>query len=229
MPLQLTCSKRKLTSSRVIDYSGAIDFKRPKVLKLSQVQEQEKQLDDRRRKAEHRKFFIFITSCERTCIYFVPTGLTTQLRQKIAESGMIANKSPSAIDWTIIPNNPDTPTLDEYMNIDSELDEWEDVVEDDIVTDMQDEMDKTAARHATLQTTILYVILIPYFFFSLLKFTAVHLVAAERAACWAHGFYDAGLPRRNGPPLCHPLSTRILNGNPPALRLALRLNLTSSG
>jgi hypothetical protein len=73
---------------------------------------------------------------------------------------MIANKLPSAIDWTIIP--------DEHMNIDSQLDDWEDIVEDD--ADIQGEVDKTAARHATLQTTILWVILIfLLFFFSLLS------------------------------------------------------------
>ena len=141
---------------------------------------------------------------------------------------MIANKSPSAIDWTIVPDMPDTSILNEYMNIDLQLNEWKDVVEDDVVTDIQGEMDKTAARHATLQTTVLYVILI-FLIYSFLNFTVVHLVAAERAACRAHDFYDAKLQKGNGPPLCHPLSTRILNGNPRALRLALRPNLTSFG
>jgi len=61
---------------------------------------------------------------------------------------MIANKSPSAIDWTIISDIPNTSILDEYMNIDSQLNKWEDVVEDNVVIDMQDEM--TAAQHATL-------------------------------------------------------------------------------
>lgn len=78
---------------------------------------------------------------------------------------MIANKSSSEIDWAIIPDNPDTPMLDDYMNTDLQLDEWEDVVEDDVVINMQDEMDKTATRHATLQTTILCVILIFLTFF----------------------------------------------------------------
>ena len=81
---------------------------------------------------------------------------------------MIANKSPSMIDWTIIPDIPDASILNEYMNIDSQFDEWEDVIEDDAVTDMQDEIDKTVARHATLQTTILCVILIFLPFFSFL-------------------------------------------------------------
>ena len=72
---------------------------------------------------------------------------------------MIANKSPGVVDWTIIPDNPDTSFLDEYMDIDLQLDEWEDVVEDDLTIDMQDGTDKkTAARHASLQTTITCVV-----------------------------------------------------------------------
>jgi hypothetical protein len=165
MPYQITRAKRPLTSSTIRDYSGTNKRKGPKVLKLSEMQEQRRQLDDRRKKAEHRKFFI--TFCERTRTDFIPTGLTALLRQKIVESGMIANKEPSAVDWTIIPDIPDTSIFDEYMNIDSQLDEWEDVVEDDVDTDMQDEMDKTAARHATLQTTIRCVILIFLHFFFL--------------------------------------------------------------
>ena len=64
-----------------------------------------------------------MTLCERTCIDFIPTGLTAPLRQIIAELGMSANKSLSTIDWTTI--------LYEYVDIDSQLDEWEDVTEGD--------------------------------------------------------------------------------------------------
>jgi hypothetical protein len=88
--------------------------------------------------------------------------LTTCLRQKIAELAMIANKSPGVVDWTVIPDNLDTSILDEYMDIDSQQNEWEDVVEDDLTIDMQDGMDTTtAARHARLQTTITCVV--PHF------------------------------------------------------------------
>jgi len=202
MPFQLTRAKRKLTSLTTRDYSGPSKCKGPKVLKLSQMQKQRRELDDRRKKTEHCKFCI--TFCERTCIDFIPTGLTALICQKIAEAGMIANKSPSAIDWTIISDIPDASILNEYMNmnIDLQFDEWEDVVEDDAVTNMQDEIDKTAARHATLQTTILCIILIflPFFsflFFSFLNFTVVHLAVAERAACHSHVFYDTKLQRGN--------------------------------
>jgi hypothetical protein len=88
---------------------------------------------------------------------------------------MIANKTPGVIDWTVIPDNPDTSILDEYMDVDSQLNEWEDVVEEDLAIGMQDETDKKmAARHASLQTTITCVVPIfctspppPFFFFSI--------------------------------------------------------------
>lgn len=108
------------------------------------------------------------------------------------------------------------------------LDEWEGVVEDDLAIDG---MGKKAARHTTLQTTMTCVILIflPFFSFSFLNFTVVHLVAAEKTACNAHGFYDAKPQKGSGPLLCHPLLIHILNGNPPAFRLAPRFNLTTLG
>jgi hypothetical protein len=85
---------------------------------------------------------------------------------------MIANKSPGVVDWTIIPNNPDASILDEYMDVDShsQLDEWEDIVEEDITIDMQGEMDnKTAVRHTSLQTMITCVI--PIFLWFLFIFS----------------------------------------------------------
>jgi hypothetical protein len=157
--------------------------------------------------------------------------LTTCLRQKIAELVMIANKSPGVIDWTVIPDNLDTSILDEYMDIDSQQNEWKDVIEDDLTIDMQDGMDTTtAARHARLQTTIMCVV--PHFpalFFSFLNCTVALLVAAGRAMCHARGFYDAVLLRESGTSLCHPLSIHILHGNPPVLRLAPRSIPTSYG
>ena len=133
------------------------------------------------------------------------------------------NISQSEIDWTIIPENRYTPILDkDMMNIDSQLDEWENVVEDDVV-------DNTATRHAALQTPYCASSLFSYIFFALLNFNVVHLVVGDRKTCRVHGFYDAMLQRGNGPPLCRPLSIRILNGNPPGSRLALRLDPTTFG
>lgn len=144
----------------------------PKILMLSQMQEQRRQLEEQQRKAEQCRFFIAFCECK--CINFIPTGLTINLRQKIAEVGIIANKPSSVIDWTIISDIPDATILNEYMNINSQVDEWEDVIEDDGITDMQDEMDKTAVRDATLQTTILCVILIflLFLFFSQIYYSA---------------------------------------------------------
>jgi hypothetical protein len=163
-------SKRRLTSSKVKDYSDFSISKGPKVLNLSQIQEQKRQIDERRKKKQLRKFFFFQFFGEHTCIKFFSTGLTTRLRQTIAESAMIANKPPDIVDWTIIPDNADTFAPDEYMDVDLQLDEWEDVVEEDLTIDIQDEVDrKMAARHTSLQTTITCVILIflcNFFFFS---------------------------------------------------------------
>ncbi|KAI0276236.1 hypothetical protein BGY98DRAFT_1177843 [Russula aff. rugulosa BPL654] len=50
MPYQLTRSKKRLTSSTTRDYSGTSRWKGPKVLKLSQMQEEKWQLDDRRKR-----------------------------------------------------------------------------------------------------------------------------------------------------------------------------------
>jgi hypothetical protein len=138
MSFQITHGKRPLMSTRARDYSCPRRSKGPKVLTLLQIDEKERQLDDRQKKEKHGRFFI--TFCEHTCTDFIPTGQIASFCQKITEVGMIANKSPSAIDWTIIPNIPNTSILDKYMNIDSQLDKWEDVVEDDVVIDMQDEM-----------------------------------------------------------------------------------------
>ena len=51
------------------------------------------------------------------------------MRQKIAESGMAANREPGAIDWEII---PDTSIPDDSMGIDTHLDEWEDICEENM-------------------------------------------------------------------------------------------------
>ena len=120
---QLVRAKKPLTSSKSKDYSYASISRGPRILNLAQKAEQKRQIDERRKKKDLGKFFI--TFCERKCIDFISTALIAKYRQKIAEAGMIANKSPSAIDWTII---PDAPILDENMDVvDSQLHEWEDV------------------------------------------------------------------------------------------------------
>ena len=49
------------------------------------------------------------------------------MHQKITESGMTANREPGAIDWEIV---PDTSIHDDLMDIDPQLDEWEDIFEE---------------------------------------------------------------------------------------------------
>jgi hypothetical protein len=51
------------------------------------------------------------------------------MRQKIAEAGMTANQEPDTIDWEVVPDasHPDDP-----MDVDSHLDDWEDVFEEDL-------------------------------------------------------------------------------------------------
>ena len=55
------------------------------------------------------------------------TGLSALMRQKIAESGMAANREPGTIDWEIIPK---ASTHDNSMDIGPLLDEWEDIFEE---------------------------------------------------------------------------------------------------
>ena len=67
------------------------------------------------------------------------------MHQKIAESGMIANQATDAIDWEII---PDLSSHDDSMDIDPQLDKWDDICEEKMGPDR-----KAVAR---LQTIILY-------------------------------------------------------------------------
>ncbi len=145
---------------------------------------------------------------------------------------MLANKSPGVVDWTVIPDNPDTSILDEYMDIDSQLDEWEDIVEEDITIDMEGETDKKmAARHSSLQTTITCVVptFLCFFFLFFLNCSVGLSVAAGRAMCRAHGFYGAVLLRESGALSYHPSLIHTLHGNPPVLCLAPRSIPTSFG
>jgi hypothetical protein len=82
------------------------------------------------------------------------TGLTALMRQKIAETGMIANQTPGEIDWEVIPENS---IHDDPMDIDSRLDEWEDVFEEDLGADGQTVSQKVM-RHAGLQNIITCVL-----------------------------------------------------------------------
>jgi len=71
--------------------------------------------------------------------------MSALMRQKIAESGMIANRETDAIDWEII---PDLSSHDDSMDVDPQLDEWDDICEEKMGPD-----GKAVAR---LQTIISY-------------------------------------------------------------------------
>jgi hypothetical protein len=65
------------------------------------------------------------------------------MREKIAESSMAANREPGAINWKII---PEAPIYDDSMDVDSRLDEWEDIFEEN--------MDPEGKAVTRLQTVI---------------------------------------------------------------------------
>jgi hypothetical protein len=76
-------------------------------------------------------------------IDFFTTGLPASMHEKIAESSMAANREPGAIDWEII---PEAPIYDDSMDIDSCLDEWEDI--------FKENMDPEGKAVTRLQTVI---------------------------------------------------------------------------
>ena len=112
------------------------------------------------------------------------------------------------------------------MDIDSQLDEWEGVVEDDLAID---EMGKKVVRDHTANHYDMCHSNFPSLFFFFSQFYCSAFGGSRKTACNAHGFYDAKPQKGSGPLLCHPLLTHILNGNPPAFRLAPRFNLTTLG
>ena len=60
-------------------------------------------------------------------VNFFTTGRSKLMCQKIAELGMASNQEPGAIDWEVI---PDAPIHDDPMDVDSNLNEWKDIFEE---------------------------------------------------------------------------------------------------
>src|SRR5712691_4869154 len=125
--------QKKLTSSTTRAHFGRnVGGKHSKkVLKLSQVGKQKRQLDEKRKNDENRKFSY--TSHEYEDFHVFAIGAIMIFRQKIAESGIMANKSPGAIDWTIIPDV--SYVHDDQMDIEPHSDKWEDVIEEGAVAE----------------------------------------------------------------------------------------------
>jgi hypothetical protein len=77
-------------------------------------------------------------------------GLTALMRQKIAEICITTGRVPGEIDWAII---PDASIYDHPMDIHSDADEWEDIVEEDLGDEGQ-MVDPRVVQQARLQTII---------------------------------------------------------------------------
>ncbi len=68
---------------------------------------------------------------------------------------MIANQTPGKINWEVIPENS---FYDNPMDIDPQLDEWEDVFEEELGADGQT-VGQNVMQHAELQSIITCVAL----------------------------------------------------------------------
>jgi hypothetical protein len=150
MPARPSRPAKKLTSSTVRVYSG-LRFGTngqgtSKVLKVSQVLERQKRLEEKKKNKDLREFQLRSWNIFNVFL----TGLTALMRQKIAEAGMIANKAPGQINWEVIPENS---IYNDAMDVDPQLDEWEDVFEEDLGAEGQTASQK-AMWHAELQSII---------------------------------------------------------------------------
>jgi hypothetical protein len=87
------------------------------------------------------------------------------MRQKITEASMIANHEPDTIDWEIV---PDTSYPDDLMDVDSHLDDWDDVVEEDLGAEGQT-VGQRVTQYARLQAIITCILSIfPFYHVSLI-------------------------------------------------------------
>jgi hypothetical protein len=120
-----------------------------KVLMASQVGEQKKQVEERRKKEELRKTFLIT----REYTVDLLTGLTALMCQKIAEVGMTTNQEPDTIDWEVV---PDTSSYDDPMGLELHLDGREDLFEEDLGAEGQTSGQRVA-QHARLQEIIMCV------------------------------------------------------------------------
>ena len=128
MPRRAFQTGKKSTSSTARIFTGLRLGKadeKTKVVKASQIHEQRKWLEERKKNEERRKFQVTTTHI----VDLFTTGLSALMHQKIAELGMTANRELGAIDWEII---PDTSIHNDSMDVDPPLDEWEDIFEENM-------------------------------------------------------------------------------------------------
>lgn len=110
-----------------------------------------------------------VISITRACNFdLLITGQTAIIRQKIAEAGMAANQVPGEIDFAIV---PDVSMYDDSMNVDPHLEEWEDVVEEDLDAEGQT-VGQMMMQRARLQT-IITCVFISFLSLSLVAFLIV--------------------------------------------------------
>jgi len=117
---------KKTTSSTARIFNGLRFGKaadKMKVVKASHIHEERKQLEEKKRRKSQQLF------CRTYIVDLFTTDLSTHMCQKIAEVGMAANQEPGAIDWEII---PDAFSHEDPMDIDPQLDEWEDICEENM-------------------------------------------------------------------------------------------------
>ena len=155
MPARSFKPNKRLVTPAIRVYSGSRfggKDQKVKVMTAAKICEEKRQLDERRRKKEELREYFLIT--REHIIDLFSTGLTALMRQKITEAGMIANQEPDTIDWEIVPNAsyPDDP-----MDVDSHLDDWEDVVEEDLGAEGQT-VGQRVTQHARMQAIITCVL-----------------------------------------------------------------------
>ncbi len=78
------------------------------------------------------------------------------MRQKIIEASIITNQTPGEIDWEVISENS---IYDDLMDIDPQLDEWEDVFEEGLGAKGQT-VGQKIMQHAELQSIITCVLIL---------------------------------------------------------------------
>ena len=218
MPARVRPSRpqKKVTSSTTREYLGR-NFggkHSKKVLKLSQVGEQKRQLDEKRKNDEHRKFSY--TSREYQYFRVFVLGAIMIFRQKIAESGIMANKSPSDIDWTIIPDI--SYVRDDQMDTEPHSDNWEDVIEEGAVAEQ---------GHGFEQMAALIMYASCFVADPISDLTVGHFLAVQNIQP-GHGINATMLQSKSGKLSYHPSLTRISNGSV-AVHTAPRWNLTTPG
>jgi len=123
-----------------------------KVMTAAKISKQKRQLDERRKKKEELRKYFLIT--REHIVDLFSTGLTALMRQKITEAGMITNQELDTIDWEIV---PDASYPNDPIDVDSHLDDWEDIVEEDLGAEGQT-VGQRVTQHARLQAIIMCIL-----------------------------------------------------------------------